>query len=104
MGCGKCPKAHKNPYAGAVDSGPISDTSHAPFIYFENAPTFGFMNGVVNITLSANRTYAGLDGAIVNEQIIVAYLRGNIPAALSLRHALDSALLLAAPTGQEKAS
>jgi hypothetical protein len=40
---------------------PISDTSHAPFIYFENAPTFGFVNGVVNITLSANRTYAGPD-------------------------------------------
>ena len=91
------PRAQKAP-------GPISDTSHAPFIYFENAPTFGIVNGVVNITLSANRTYAGLDGAIVNEQIIVAYLRGNIPAALSLRHALDSALLLAAPTGQEKAS
>jgi len=41
---------------------PISDTSHAPFIYFENAPAFGFMSGVVNITLSANRTYAGSGG------------------------------------------
>ena len=83
---------------------PISDTSHAPFIYFENAPTFGFMNGVVNITLSANRTYAGPGGAIVNEQIVVAYLRGSIPAALNLRKAIDKALLLAAPTGQDKVS
>ena len=83
---------------------PISDTSHAPFIYFENAPAFGFMNGVVNITLSANRTYAGPDGAIVNEQIVVAYLRGNVRAALSLRHAIDNALLLAAPTGQKEVS
>ena len=82
----------------------FSDTPHAPFIFYENAPAFGFMNGVVNITLSANRTYAGPDGAIVNEQVVVAYLRGNVPAALSLRQAIDSALLLAAPTGQEKAS
>jgi hypothetical protein len=60
--------------------------------------------GVVNITLSANRTYAGPDGAIVNEQTVVAYLRGNIPAALSLRQAIDNALLLAAPTAQKEVS
>src|SRR5438128_7143185 len=95
-----------NPEArpGKVPAVAISDTPHAPFIFYENAPAFGFMNGVVNITLSANRTYAGPDGAIVNEQVVVAYLRGNVPAALSLRQAIDSALLLAAPTGQDKAS
>jgi hypothetical protein len=89
---------------GKVPAVAISDTPHAPFIFYENAPAFGFMNGVVNITLSANRTYAGPDGAIVNEQVVVAYLRGNVPAAISLRQAIDSALLLAAPTGQDKAS
>ena len=82
----------------------ISDTPHAPFIFYENAPAFGVMNGVVNITLSAHRAYAGLDGAIINEQVVVAYLRGNIPAALSLRQAIDNALLLAAPTGEGKAN
>jgi hypothetical protein len=91
------PRAEKVPVS-------ISDTSHAPFIYFENAPAFGFMSGVVNITLSANRTYAGPEGAVVNEQIVVAYLRGNISAALNLRQAIDKALLLAAPTPQDKAS
>jgi hypothetical protein len=40
----------------------------------------------------------------MNEQVVVAYLRGNIQAALSLRQAIDSALLLGAPTGQEKVS
>lgn len=83
---------------------PFLDTPHAPFIFYEVAPAFGFTNGVVNITLSANRTYAGPDRAIVNEQVVVAYLRGNVQAALSLRQAIDSALLLAAPTGQEKVS
>jgi hypothetical protein len=75
---------------------PVADTPHAPFIFYENAPAFGFINGVVNITLSAHRTFADAKG-IVNEQVVVAYLRGNVQAALSLRQAIDSALLLAAP-------
>jgi hypothetical protein len=82
---------------------PVSDTAHAPFIFFEGAPAFGFTNGVVNITLSANRTWVG-SGGVVNDQVVVAYLRGNIPAALSLRQAIDSALLLAAPTQEGKAN
>ena len=82
----------------------VSDLPHAPFIFYEGAPAFGFTNGVVNITLSANRNCAGPDGRIVNQQIVVAYLRGNVRAALSLRHAIDNALLLAAPTGQKEVS
>jgi hypothetical protein len=78
---------------------PVSDVPHAPFLFFEVAPAFGVTNGVVNITLSANRTWIGPNG-IVNEQVVVAYLRGNIQAALGLRAAIDSALLLAAPTAQ----
>ena len=89
------------PRAEKVTAVTISDAPHAPFIFYEHAPAFGFTNGVVNITLSANRTS---DGAIVNEQIVVACLRGNIPAALSLRQAIDNALLLAAPTAQKEVS
>jgi len=77
----------------------VSDTPHAPFIFYEIAPAFGFTNGVVNVTLSANRTWIA-DGKVLNEQVVVAYLRENVQAALSLRHALDSALLLAAPPAQ----
>ena len=93
-----------HPRSEKVTAIPISDAPHASFIYFENAPAFGFANGVVNITLSANRTYAGPDGAVLNEQVVVAYLRGNIPAALSLRKAIDAALLIAVPTGQKEVS
>lgn len=74
----------------------VHDVPHAPYIFYEVAPAFGFTNGIVNITLSANRTWVGPNG-IVNEQVVVAYLRGNVQAALSLRQAIDSALLLAAP-------
>jgi hypothetical protein len=83
---------------------PFSDTPHAPFIFYEGAPAFGFTNGVVNLTLSANRTYASKDGSIVNEQVVVAYLRGNVQAAINLRQAIDNALLLAAPTQEGKAN
>ena len=61
------------------------------------------MNGVISITLSASRTWAGPNG-IVNEQVVVAYLRGNVQAALSLQQAIDNALLLAAPTPEGKPS
>ena len=82
----------------------VSDAPHAPFIFFEVAPSFGFTNGVVNITLSANRSYVGKDGTIINEQVVTAYLRGNVLAARSLKQAIDSALLLAAPTGEGKSN
>jgi hypothetical protein len=89
------------PKEGAII--PVSDTSHAPFIFYEGAPAFGFLNGVINITLAAGRTWVGPNG-IVNDHVVVAYLRGNIQAALSLKQALDSALLLAAPTPEGKAN
>jgi hypothetical protein len=54
---------------------------------------------VINITLSAHRAFTGPDG-IISERVVVAYLRGNVPAFLALRQAIDSALLLAAPTAQ----
>jgi hypothetical protein len=79
---------------------PVSDTPHAPFVFFENAPALGFTNGVAAITLSANRTWIDPSGVVVNEQCVVAHLRGNVQALLSLRQAIDSALLLAAPTQQ----
>ena len=77
----------------------VNDVSHAPFIiFYEWAPAFGFTNGIINLTLAANRTWVGPDGTAMNDQVVVAYLRGNIQAAIGLRKAIDDALLLAAPT------
>jgi hypothetical protein len=90
-----------SPNKGGVVS--ISDTAHAPFIFYDWAPTFGFMNGIVSITLAANRSTVGPEG-LINDQVVVAHLRGNIQAALSLRKALDDALLMAAPTREGKAN
>jgi hypothetical protein len=40
----------------------------------------------------------------MNDQVVVAYLRGNVQAAINLREAIDKALLLAAPTQEGKAN
>lgn len=70
-------------------------SAHAPFLYFEEAATFGVANGVLQITLEAASIH-GADGAtVVNERIIVAHLRMNVPAARALKAAIESALLLA---------
>jgi hypothetical protein len=91
-----------NPDPPQVPVIPVSDAPNAPFIFYEWAPAFGFMNGVVNITLAANRVWVGKDGVAQNEQTVVAHLRGNVQAALSLRDSLDKALLLAAPAPEGK--
>ena len=83
---------------------PVNDVPHAPFIFYEGAPVSGHMNGVISLTLSANRTYIGPDGTPRNDPVVVAYLRGNIQAAVNLRQAIDAALLLAAPTTEGKSN
>ena len=82
----------------------VADVPHAPFIYFEIAPTLGHANGVINVTLTAGRAYPGKDETIINEQVVVAYLRGNVPAFMSLRQAINDAMLLAAPAQEGKAN
>jgi hypothetical protein len=84
---------------------PYTDTLRAPFLYFETVPGLAYYNGIISVTLTAGRNWVGQDGAMVDEQVVVAYLRCNIPAAISLRDALDKALLLAAPpAGEGKAN
>jgi len=71
-------------------------SAQAPFLYFENAPTFGALNGVIQITLEAQRIFPTDAGTAV-DRVVVAHLRMNIPAAMSLKGAIDGALLLVTP-------
>ncbi len=72
-------------------------SAHAPIIYFEDAPTFGHMNGIIQVTLEAVRIYSEPTG-VKRERIVVGHMRMNIAAARALRSALDGALLIAAPS------
>jgi hypothetical protein len=79
-----------------------SGSAHAPFIYFEDASAFGCLNGIIRVTLEATRTVPnGQGGGVVNDRVLTAHLRMNIPAAQSLKAALEGALLLASPTGSD---
>jgi hypothetical protein len=73
----------------------VSDPGIAPYIFFEGAASFGFLNGIVNVTLAAGR-HLLKDGTPISDVVAVAHLRCNVVAATDLRNALDSALLLAA--------
>jgi hypothetical protein len=74
-------------------------SAHAPFLYFEQISAFGHLNGIIRITLEASRDMPapGNPQAAVADRVIVAHLRMNVPAALSLKAALEGALLMAAP-------
>jgi hypothetical protein len=76
-------------------------SANAPFIYFDNAPFYGVLNGVGQVTLEAARLFgAAEDGRPIIDRAIVAHLRGNLHAIRSLRAALDGILLLAEPKPQ----
>jgi hypothetical protein len=71
----------------------VIDTGIAPYVFFEGAPSFGFAEGIVNVTLAAHR-HLMKDGAVSSDIVAVAYLRCSAVAAVELRNALDKALLL----------
>jgi hypothetical protein len=81
----------------------VHDVPHAPFVYFEGAPTSGSVNGLIRITLSAERVLPR-DGKVAADQVAVAYLRTNVQGARALVEALNGALLLAAPAPEGKAN
>jgi len=73
---------------------PVVDVPHAPIIFFDNVPTFTNYNNIIGITLSVNRTLPDGKGGVTNDEVVVAFLRGNVQAALALRKAIDGAFLL----------
>lgn len=69
-----------------------------PFLYFEDAPGVGHVNGVYRLLLTAGRLIPMSDGTARNINTAVAQLQGNREALLGLRQAIDNALLLGAKT------
>lgn len=73
-------------------------SAHAPILYFENAPAFGHMNGILKVTLTATRDIPLANNKIASDHVVVAHLRMNQQAARALKTALEGALLLASPS------
>ncbi len=73
-------------------------SANAPFVYFDNAPFYGILNGIAQITLEANRLFgADATGHAIYDRVVVAHIRCNIQAIKGLRGALDGVLLMAEP-------
>jgi hypothetical protein len=68
-----------------------------PVLYFDSAPSISHLNGVIGITLTVTGGAPTKNGGVDTVAAVAAYLKCNVPAAISLRAALDQAILLAQP-------
>lgn len=68
-----------------------------PVVYFDNAPSLSHLNGVIGITLSVSGNVPSPGEGVSLVASVVAHLKCSIPAALALKSAIESALLLAQP-------
>ena len=78
-------------------------SASAPFLYFEDVIFCSLVGGVGKITLSASRQIAaGPNGTVLNDQVIVGHLVGNLAAMHALMRGLNSIALMAAPPADGK--
>ena len=77
----------------------VSDSSagSAPFIYFDTVLTGGVHQGSIRVELGASAVIPSEDGQAKTVHVITAHLRCSPSAAVTLRNAIDAALLLLAP-------
>lgn len=68
-----------------------------PVVYFENAPTMQYLNGIIGVTLTVGGAVPGPNRTVLSVGSVVAHLKCNLAAALALKSAIESALLLAQP-------
>ena len=66
----------------------------APFIFVDGAGTFGFNDGVANITLEAITHVSG-DDSVITERRVVAHLRMGVKGLASLKKAIEAIELMA---------
>jgi hypothetical protein len=77
----------------------VSDSSaeSAPFIYFDTVLTAGVYQDNIRLEVGASTVIPTGDGAAKTVHVITAHLRCSPSAALTVRDAIDKALLLLAP-------
>jgi hypothetical protein len=74
----------------------IKNAAAAPMIFFDSAPTYGILAGVVEILLTARYLLPKASGQAVHiDFTTTAHLRCSIEAARNLRNALDGAIAMA---------
>ena len=74
----------------------IKDPAAGPVVFFDQAPTYGHLNGVIEVTLTSRLLLPTADSKVITEFIAAGHLRGSVVAMASLRDAIDGALKMAA--------
>jgi hypothetical protein len=75
----------------------------APFVYFDNAVTYGVLNGAIQLELTANTIVPGGGPTkTATEFVVVAHLRCSPAAAIDLKNAIEKALLMLTPPDDVK--
>ncbi len=83
----------KTPKGPEVSPG-FRDSTSAPFVYFDTAPTFGIMAGTIQIELVSRTLVPTADGGAKPEFQVTGRLRCSPQAARNLRDVLNKALTL----------
>ena len=73
----------------------IKNIASAPMVYFDQCPTLGVMNNIVELDLAARVLNADAEGVVSSAMVCVAHLRCSIESVVSLRTAIDKALKMA---------
>ncbi len=73
----------------------LKNAAAAPTLFFDGAPVFGVLNGIVEIELASSHLVPHVDGNVTRDIACVAHLRCSIAAAESLVDAIDKALGMA---------
>lgn len=95
---------NQSPHAKPVSNRLIKDPTAGPVVFFDQAPTFGHLNGVIEVTLTSRLLLPTTDGKVANEIVAAGHLRGSVAAMASLRAAIDAALKMAAEPAIKLAS
>ncbi len=66
----------------------------AETLCFDAAPVFSHSNGQVAVTLTSRRYLPDGRGGVIEQEVVVGFLRCGLAAANSLRAAIDAATLL----------
>ena len=78
-------------------------SAHAPFLYFDSVPNYGFNAGVANLSLEAVRFTANPTGqSVMADRVTVAHLRMSIDAVRALKAAIEGIELLATPAAGDR--
>ena len=88
---------HPNPPTPPTQEFSKFSAESAPFVYFDGVMTAGVHQAVIQLELAASTLVPTPDGKTTAVHVITGHLRCSAAAAVGLRKAIDSALLLLAP-------